>query len=167
MVALRKPIWIELLALVAASLLLAWAVNTFRPGGLPWIGSPDEVAVEQAEEAKEEERFGISVHTAQQAWERDMALFVDSRSPTSFRRGHIPGAVNLPLSEVSCEGPGLLERTIPGKDTVLVVYGFEASCSTSEMLANLLRRMGYLNIVEMPDGMVGWQEAGLPLEQGP
>lgn len=164
MVALRKPVWIELLALVAASLLLAWAVNTFRPGGLPWIGSAEEVTEEQTQE---EERFGISVNTAQQAWERDMALFVDSRSPKSFRLGHIPGAVNLPLNEVSCEGPGLLERTIPGKDTVLVVYGFEASCSTSEMLASLLRRMGYLNIVEMPDGIVGWQEAGLPVEQGP
>lgn len=164
MVALRKPIWIELLALVAASLLLAWAVNTFRPGGLPWIGSPDDVAVEQEEE---EERFGISVQTAQQAWERDMALFVDSRSQQSFRRGHIPGAVNLPLNEVACEGPGLLEHTIPGKDTVLVVYGFEATCTTSEMLASLLRRMGYLNIVEMPDGIVGWEVAGLPVEQGP
>ena len=61
------------------------------------------------------------------------AVLLDVREPEEFRSGHIPGAVNIPLSKIRGIG-------IP-KDTPLFVYCLRGTRSLRA--ARILTRMGY------------------------
>ena len=61
------------------------------------------------------------------------AVLLDVREPDEFRSGHIPGAVNIPLSKIRGIG-------VP-KDTPLFVYCLRGTRSLRA--ARILTRMGY------------------------
>jgi rhodanese-related sulfurtransferase len=45
--------------------------------------------------------FEISADEAlEKLYQSEALIFIDVRSPADFRRGHIPGAISLPLTEV-------------------------------------------------------------------
>jgi len=88
-------------------------------------------------------------------------LFLDCREPGEYAQGHIPGALNIPR--------GLLEfkiaEAVPDKSMPLVVYcktGGRGSLSTVA-----LRRMGYVNAVNLDGGWKAWSGAGQPVESSP
>lgn len=74
---------------------------------------------------------------------------IDIRDEATFRRGHIPGAINVPFD--------LLRERIDqiGRDrkVVLVCY----SGHTSMMAAEFLVSRGYTNIWNMVGGMAAWR----------
>ena len=61
------------------------------------------------------------------------AVLLDVREANEFETGHIPGAVNVPLSRINAIG-------IP-KDKVLYIYCLRGT--RSRRAADILRRMGY------------------------
>ena len=61
------------------------------------------------------------------------AILVDVREADEFATGHIPGAVNAPLSTIS-------NTTLP-KDAPLFLYCLRGS--RSKRAAGILKRMGY------------------------
>ena len=67
------------------------------------------------------------------------ALVVDVRTPTEFQRGAFPGAVNVPLSEISSRLP-----EIP-KDRGIVLYC--ASGARSAAAARVFKQAGYPDVV--------------------
>ena len=93
--------------------------------------------------------------------ERDNTLIVDVRTRGEFtgRKGHIPGAVNLPY-------PGVLGRTdeiapSPGQTVVLV-------CHTGTRSRLALRKLGRaldVPVIDLQGGMTDWWRHGLPTEQ--
>jgi hydroxyacylglutathione hydrolase len=105
-----------------------------------------------------------SASTTPQALNRRMAAgegpaILDVRSREEFAAGHIPGAINLPVTE--------LERRVgelaPYKDAELVVH-----CEVGPragMAARFLGRHGFSNLVELEGHMRAWREAGLPMEK--
>ena len=64
------------------------------------------------------------------------AVLLDVRELDEFRAGHIPGAVNVPLSAVE-------QVTLP-KDTPLYVYCLRGT--RSRQAVSRLKRMGYQNV---------------------
>lgn len=64
------------------------------------------------------------------------AVLVDVREAEEFAAGHIPGAVNLPLSRIKTVA-------LP-KDTPLFLYCLRGSRSLRA--AGILKRMGYTNL---------------------
>ena len=64
------------------------------------------------------------------------AVLVDVREAEEFAAGHIPGAVNLPLSRI--------ETVALPKDTPLFLYCLRGSRSLRA--AGILKRMGYTNL---------------------
>lgn len=64
------------------------------------------------------------------------AVLLDVRELDEFRAGHIPGAVNVPLSAVE-------QVTLP-KDTPLYVYCLRGT--RSRQAVSCLKRMGYQNV---------------------
>ncbi len=64
------------------------------------------------------------------------AVLVDVREAEEFAAGHIPGAVNLPLSRIKTVA-------LP-KDTPLFLYCLRGSRSLRAM--GVLKRMGYTNL---------------------
>jgi rhodanese-related sulfurtransferase len=75
---------------------------------------------------------------------------------------HLPGAINIPHTEVRALAPTLL----PDKDAAIVVYCANLPCPNSGIAAHVLTKLGYTNVREYAEGKDDWREAGLPLEQG-
>lgn len=69
-------------------------------------------------------------------------IFIDVREPLEYKMGHVKGAINIPPSELMAGADAL--KDIP-KDTELVLYCLSGSRSNVSM--NILREMGYTNLV--------------------
>jgi len=78
-----------------------------------------------------------------------------------FEQGHLPGAINLPHTEVRDRAPALL----PDKDAAIVVYCANEPCPNSGIATHVLIKLGYTNVRDYEGGKADWVEAGLPLEQ--
>jgi rhodanese-related sulfurtransferase len=87
---------------------------------------------------------------------------VEALPPEYFNDAHLPGAINLPHTEVRERAAELL----PDKDAAIVVYCANLPCPNSEVAAKVLTKLGYTNVREYAEGKDDWREAGLPLEQG-
>ncbi|MFP4323567.1 MAG: rhodanese-like domain-containing protein [Anaerolineales bacterium] len=83
---------------------------------------------------------------------------IDVRSPGEFNSGHIPGAVNIPLDELS-----IRVNEIPQDRNVILVC---ASGNRSGIAADALIRGGYhaKRVYNLTGGTMGWMMQGLPLE---
>ena len=90
----------------------------------------------------------------------EMVTLVDVLSEESFKAGHIPGALNIPLGSLE----SLAERYLNKKDTI-VVYCGSYSCQASTKAARKLLEMGYENTFDFKAGKRGWQHTGLGLDK--
>lgn len=91
---------------------------------------------------------------------RDFVV-VDCRSPESFAKGHVPGAINLPYRRMTRE----TVRDLPAGKTV-VAYCTSVSCNASTKGALRLSQLG-IPVKEMLGGLRGWEAEGYPVETGP
>lgn len=85
-------------------------------------------------------------------------VMLDVRERAAFEAGHIPGAVNISLRELT----QALNKFSSDKRTTIIVY-----CGNGDrggMALTFLRLWGYTNVFSIVDGMNGWSAAGLPLE---
>jgi rhodanese-related sulfurtransferase len=74
---------------------------------------------------------------------KDGALVLDVRSAGEFTAGHLPGAVNLPLSEIE----SAVGRKVKRKDQVVLLYC--QSGARSGEARRRLRAMGYAHAFNM------------------
>jgi protein-disulfide isomerase/rhodanese-related sulfurtransferase len=104
------------------------------------------------------------IHTPDAQTRREQGtVFVDVRSAEEFAKGHIKGAVNLPLLEVERRAGEL------AKDKAIVVYegGTAAAgdvCAASKSAARVLISRGYKAVVYR-DGLKDWEKAGGAVEK--
>jgi rhodanese-related sulfurtransferase len=77
-----------------------------------------------------------------------------------FDQGHLPGAINIPHTEVRELAPELL----PDKDAAIVVYCANEPCPNSGIATHVLLKLGYTDVRDYAEGKADWVEAGLPLE---
>ena len=81
--------------------------------------------------------------------ERDDFTIVDVRTPSEFREGHIPNAINVPNENI-----GNTElRQLPDKDRKLLVYC--RSGRRSKEAAEKLVKLGYTKVMEF-GGIIDW-----------
>jgi rhodanese-related sulfurtransferase len=85
----------------------------------------------------------------------DGAQLVDVRADHEWEAGRIEGAMHVPLAELS-ERAAEIDRDRPG---VLYCRGGNRSTMATEALAEA----GY-EAAKLTEGIVGWSEAGMPLE---
>lgn len=85
---------------------------------------------------------------------------IDVREDNEWQAGHAAGAEHL--------GRGIIERDIeeqvPDKSTDLILYcggGYR-----SALAADMLHRMGYINVYSMAGGWKAWKDAAAPVEEG-
>ena len=86
---------------------------------------------------------------------------VETLPPEQFREGHLPGAINLPLDQVSTLAPKLL----PDKQTEVITYCASRTCHASADAARELIKLGYTNVRHYAGGKADWTFAGLPIER--
>lgn len=83
------------------------------------------------------------------------ALIVDVREPEEGRAGHIPGAVHVPLGELSAR----LCEFDPEQEPILVYR----SGSRSAHATMLLQQAGFRRVYNLAGGLIAWGRQGLPL----
>ncbi len=94
------------------------------------------------------------------------ALIIDARYPADYAEGHVPGAINVPVSwsteQVDEWANGLTESV--RQDTEVVVYCQSIGCGYDEIVAARLYSAGFRRIALFPPGWIVWKEA---LDAGP
>ena len=90
-------------------------------------------------------------------WGDPALTIVDVRDRHLFNTTRIPGAISLPLSELSDRALTSLELT---RD--LYIYG-DTDEETAEA-AHQLRHAGYQNVSEVRGGVAAWKAVGFPVE---
>jgi rhodanese-related sulfurtransferase len=86
-------------------------------------------------------------------------VVVDARTPETYARGHVPGAINLPHRTIDSSTTVSLPR-----DKVFVTYCDGVFCNASTKAAAKLTALGF-RVKEMLDGMEGWRKEGYPVEE--
>lgn len=84
---------------------------------------------------------------------------VETLGPMYYAQGHLPGAINIPHTEVDALAPDLL----PDKDAAIVTYCSNTACQNSSIVQARLTALGYTNVRKYPEGKADWQEAGYAL----
>ncbi|MFK7958353.1 MAG: rhodanese-like domain-containing protein [Lysobacterales bacterium] len=92
-------------------------------------------------------------HEAMASDQQDFVL-LDVRSPSLYRRSHIPGAINFPHGKMI--ESRMAQWTM---DTVFVVYCAGPHCNGANKAAVRLARLGR-PVKELIGGMTGWLDEG-------
>ena len=92
---------------------------------------------------------------------REDAIIIDVREQGEFARGHVQGALNIPLGELRAGGTALLDVRLPAgtREVVLVCQSGMRSRVAQAILSGDPTRT-YLNLA---GGMAAWQSHGLPI----
>ncbi len=89
-------------------------------------------------------------------------VLVETLGPRYYEDAHLPGAINIPHTEVDERAPEML----PDKSSEVVVYCSNRACQNSPQAARRLAALGYENVYDYEEGKQDWIEAGLPTESG-
>jgi len=80
---------------------------------------------------------------------------LDVREREEYAEAHIPNSVLIPLRQLSRK-----LSSIPKDATIIAIC---RSGNRSGVAADLLRRAGYSNVLNLRGGIIAWARAGLPL----
>ena len=101
---------------------------------------------------------GVSAQEAQaRLAEAPAPLLLDVRQPDEYRAGHIPGAKLIPLDQLSNK-----LNELPRDREIICVC---RSGARSGSAARQLKAAGF-NTLNLNGGMMAWQRAGLPVQNG-
>jgi rhodanese-related sulfurtransferase len=89
-------------------------------------------------------------------------VLVEALGPSYFESAHLPGAINIPHTDVDALAPSLL----PDKGAKIVVYCANTPCQNSGIAARRLLSLAYTNVRDYEAGKDEWVGAGLPTESG-
>ncbi len=81
------------------------------------------------------------------------ALIVDVREPDEFGRGHLPGAINCPLSSLDTRLAGL------PRERSLVLYSGHGRRSAEA--CTRLHAAGFRDVCHLRGGLEAWRTSGL------
>jgi ArsR family transcriptional regulator len=101
----------------------------------------------------------VSRKELQQRMKKGLVTLLDVRPEDEFRLGHLPGAVNVPLSTLK----SWLSRA--GKKTEIIAYCRGPYCVMSFEAVAELRAKGF-KARRLEDGFPEWKAAGLPVKTG-
>ena len=88
---------------------------------------------------------------------RDCPVVVDVREPWEYRQGHVPGALLIPLGQLSTR----VNELNPERPVAVIC----ASGNRSQSAAALLGQKGFKTVYNVSGGTGAWQHSGLALER--
>jgi rhodanese-related sulfurtransferase len=97
----------------------------------------------------------IDVAGAVAARQRGTAQIVDVREPDEWREGHIPGAMHLPLAQLSVRSTEL--------DPTRPVITVCRSGRRSLIAGDALQKAGFSDVASLAGGMIAWAGAKQPV----
>lgn len=97
----------------------------------------------------------VSPETATSMLNKENAVLIDIRDSSAFNKGHIAGAINIPVAEINNKD---LKKYI---DTPVILV-----CNTGTTVTTLgakLKQQGLTKLYFLQGGIAAWQAANLPL----
>jgi rhodanese-related sulfurtransferase len=88
----------------------------------------------------------------------DKLLIVDVRAPAEYHVGHLPGAINLPVEDI---GEHLAELQGQKGIVLYCIAGTRTKQAEQTLIDNEVP-----NLFHLQGGLMGWINAGLPIEKG-
>jgi rhodanese-related sulfurtransferase/CBS domain-containing protein len=84
------------------------------------------------------------------------AQLVDVLPAETFRQEHLPGAVNVPIQEIT-DASAKLDASKPA-----IVYCYDYQCDLSSRGAHLLEHLGFAEVYDYVASKAAWLAEGLP-----
>ena len=89
------------------------------------------------------------------------AILVEVLDEKEFMKGHLPKAVNLPLTPDFEDK--IADIVSSRKQRPVIVYGKNSQCSASSEAADRMEKLGYSNVLDFKGGKDDWISAELPM----
>ncbi len=102
---------------------------------------------------------------------KDMFIVDTMPFETSYKKGHIPGALNFvfPIPEMTTiddkTKSDFLKLLGPNSDKLIVFYCGFTQCTRSHNAALWAIKLGYKNVYRHPGGIKAWEQADYPVEK--
>lgn len=163
-------------AVLAAAVCFSLFMVVSSPAFALWGSSELDTEKVAVTFAKEAARGGYRIMTAEELkaaidQKKDMLIIDTMPFEASFKKDHIPGAVNfeLPIPEMTSmddKTSAAFEKLLgPDKDRMLVFYCGFTKCTRSHNGAMWAVKLGYKNVYRQPGGIKAWVEAKYPVEK--
>jgi len=92
---------------------------------------------------------------------KEPVVILDARTGKFDDGKRIPGAKSLNAGSTEAE----IAAVLPDKNQLVVTYCVDPQCPASAKLAERLRGLGFKNVLEDHEGIVGWIRAGNAVEE--
>lgn len=106
----------------------------------------------------------IGIEAAHNLFKEGRCIFVDARLKDDFIKGHVAGAISLPLETFDESFPAVADSLSSG--LLIVIYCDGKDCNSSTELAKKLRDMGFSEAKAFVGGWNAWKKAGYPIRTG-
>jgi len=90
----------------------------------------------------------------------DHFRLVEVSAEAEYHRAHLPGAINLPPSQVA----RLASKRLRDRNAEIVLYCDGSESDPAEEAARELAERGYTHVREYAEGKQDWIDTGLPIE---
>ena len=145
--------WVDFVLVIGIILILGTVFNASNPNGIPVFPEfPDRKSIPS-----------VSLAVAQEEFNQGETLFLDARPANFFKKGHIKGAVNIPLALFDIVYLMTLAKEEKGKK--IIVYGGTISKLYDLELAQKLLLRGYEQVRILDGGLSAWEGKGYPVEE--
>jgi len=145
--------WYDFLLVIGVSILLALSFNQANPNGVPLFPSMADLDTIPS----------ISAADAMQHREQAGALIVDAMPVNFYQKGHIKGAVNMPMALFDIVY--LMNFSEENKEKEILVYGRTISRPYDLEIAGKLAVLGYTDVKVIAGGLSAWESMGYPVER--
>ena len=82
----------------------------------------------------------------------DKHVLLDVREPSEWEEGHMEGAIHIPRGVLEMKA----EEAMPDRDIPIIVYC--RSGARSALSGETLQEMGYTNVQNLKNGIIGWNK---------
>lgn len=97
----------------------------------------------------------ITVPELKKAIAEKSVTIIDVNGSDSYKKGHIPGAIDFATSKTT------LEKSLPAdKGALVVAYCGGPKCGAYQAAAKKAKELGYTNVKHLSAGISGWKEVG-------
>ena len=151
---LRTPglSWFDFLVILGVSMLCGIIFNFSNPNGINLI----------PESWSEDPISSVAASMAMAKHEEGKTLFLDSRPANFYEKGHISGALNVPLALFDIMY--MMEMSDMDKTKDIIVYGRTLSSRYDAQVAAKLILRGHKSTMILKEGVSTWKKKAYPVE---